>query len=348
MVTEISKIPSPLLPDRHRQHELFICEIADAVLKDDMASMEHPIFSLSTKPDNTIRSYEHGDVELTVEPSARGMATIYDKDILIYAISKLMKAKAEGSPINRKVAFTAYDFLVFSNRMTNGNAYEGLKDAMSRLDGTRLRTTIKTGGEEQWTAFGLIDGARIRKSDKTGRVVEWGVTLSEWLFNAVDADEVLTLHRDYFRLRKPLERRVYEIARKHCGHQDSWRISLELLLKKSGSQSPEKRFRQMIRHLAEHDHLPDYSVSYDAEMDTVVFSNRGMVKSPALLESDKWDGPLDSEIFDRARKAAPGWDVHRLETEWRGWLTENDIIPRRPEANFLKFCTTWYAKRGNP
>ncbi|MCA9184408.1 MAG: replication initiator protein A [Pirellulaceae bacterium] len=28
---------------------------------------------------------------------------------------------------------------------------------------------------------------------------------------------MLTLHRDYFRLRKPLERRVYEIARKHCG-----------------------------------------------------------------------------------------------------------------------------------
>ncbi|WP_443019818.1 replication initiator protein A [Sphingobium sp. CAP-1] len=28
---------------------------------------------------------------------------------------------------------------------------------------------------------------------------------------------MLTLNRRYFRLRKPLERRLYEIARKHCG-----------------------------------------------------------------------------------------------------------------------------------
>ena len=41
------------------------------------------------------------------------------------------------------------------------------------------------------------------------------VSLSDWMYNAVLGHEVLTLHRDYFRLRKPLERRVYEIARKH-------------------------------------------------------------------------------------------------------------------------------------
>ena len=69
------------------------------------------------------------------------------------------------------------------------------------------------------------------------------------MFNAIRAHEVLTLHRDYFRLRKPIERRVYELARKHCGQQDEWRVRVETLLKKSGSQSPEKRFRQMIRHL---------------------------------------------------------------------------------------------------
>jgi plasmid replication initiation protein len=44
-------------------------------------------------------------------------------------------------------------------------------------------------------------------------------TLSDWVFNAVAAREILTLSRDYFRLRKPLERRLYELARKHCGQQ---------------------------------------------------------------------------------------------------------------------------------
>ena len=58
------------------------------------------------------------------------------------------------------------------------------------------------------------------------------VVLSEWLYQSVLADEVLTLNKDYFRLRKPIERRLYEIARKHCGRQKQWKIGLELLHKK--------------------------------------------------------------------------------------------------------------------
>lgn len=52
-----------------------------------------------------------------------------------------------------------------------------------------------------------------------------------------------------------------------------------MLLKKTGSQSPEKRFWQMVRHLAEHDHLPDYTVEFDNERDQVIFRNRGTMKS---------------------------------------------------------------------
>ena len=42
---------SALLPQRHPNHDLFICDVLDAIPKDDMASMEHPIFSLATKAD---------------------------------------------------------------------------------------------------------------------------------------------------------------------------------------------------------------------------------------------------------------------------------------------------------
>lgn len=40
------------------------------------------------------------------------------------------------------------------------------------------------------------------------------IKLSDWVFNAIEHQEVLTLHRNYFRLRKPLERRMYELARR--------------------------------------------------------------------------------------------------------------------------------------
>ena len=85
---------------------------------------------------------------------------------------------------------------------------------------------------------------------------------------------MLTLHRDYFRLRKPLERRVYEIARKHCGRQAEWRIGLETLLKKSGSTSPRRVFRKMIRDMAAEDGLPDYALSL-ADGDVVLVRARG-------------------------------------------------------------------------
>src|SRR3546814_9201002 len=39
---------TPLLPVRHPNQDLFICDVLDAIPKDDMASMEHPVFSLST------------------------------------------------------------------------------------------------------------------------------------------------------------------------------------------------------------------------------------------------------------------------------------------------------------
>lgn len=55
------------------------------------------------------------------------------------------------------------------------------------------------------------------------------LVLSEWLYRAILGREVLTLNRDYFRLSGELERRLYELARKHCGHQSRWTISLPVL-----------------------------------------------------------------------------------------------------------------------
>ena len=67
--------------------------------------------------------------------------------------------------------------------------------------------------------FSLIDRARITRQTREGRMMDVEITLSDWVFNAIQSNEVLTLNRDYFRLRKPLERRIYELARKHCGRQ---------------------------------------------------------------------------------------------------------------------------------
>ena len=310
-----------------------------------MAQMEHPFYSLSKKPETAIRRYEHNGNWLQITPSVKGQATIYDKDILIYCISQLMAKTKKGEPISPRVRISSRELLIFANRGTAGKDYMALAEAMDRLAGTRISTNIRTGDEEQYDTFGLIDAASIRrKHGLDGRLLWCEVKLSDWVFNAIRSQEVLTLHRDYFRLRKPIERRVYEIARKHCGQQDEWRVGLLTLLKKTGSQSPDKRFRQMIRHLVEHDHLPDYSVSFDTETDMVTFRNRGSM--PSSLPSAVWEGRLDPEVYNDAREAAPSWDVYYLEREWRRWLGGNEIEPKMPARHFVKFCQSWYEKRG--
>lgn len=351
MVIETPNPPAygPLLPDRHPQNDLFICDVADAVLKDVLAQMEHPFYSLSKRPETAIRRYEHNGNWVEITPSVKGLATIYDKDILIYCISQIMAKLRNGEKVSQRVRINSRDLLIFTNRGTAGKDYGALAEALDRLAGTRISTNVRTGDEEQFDTFGLIDAASIRrKHGLDGRLLWCEVKLSDWVFSAIRANEVLTLHPNYFRLRKPLERRVYEIARKHCGHQPSWKIRLELLLKKSGSQSPLKRFREMIRHLVAHDHLPDYSVTYDPESDTVTFRNRGALLALAEPETEPWRGRLDPEVLHDARQLAPGWDIHHLEAEWRRWLGENEIEPRAPERHFLKFVHSWFERRGRP
>src|SRR3546814_18860649 len=63
---------TPLLPVRHPNQALFICDVLDAIPKADMASMEHPEFSLSTKPDNRTRRYDHNGTTTEINPSGTG------------------------------------------------------------------------------------------------------------------------------------------------------------------------------------------------------------------------------------------------------------------------------------
>jgi plasmid replication initiation protein len=332
-----------LSPDRYPQHDLFICDVADAVFKDVMQQMEHPFYSLSKKPETKIRRYEHNGNWFEVTPSVKGLATIYDKDILIYCISQLMGAKRRGEQINKRVRINSRDLLIFTNRGTAGKDYKALVEAIDRLGGTRISTNIRTADEEQYDTFGLIEAGSIRrKHGLNGRLLWCEVVLSDWVFNAINAQEVLTLHRDYFRLRKPIERRIYELARKHCGNQEQFICSLSVLHKKSGSCSSLREFRRAVRHLAEHDHLPDYSVRLGEDKDQVIFINRGTVTAysdqPELPSI-----PLSPKTYEEAKRVCPGWDIYHIEQEWRSWMTEQ---PRNADAAFIGFCVKWYEKRG--
>ncbi len=283
----IQEKQSHLTPKKHKQLDFFIADLFDAMsFRDDIASMEHPLFALKAG-DSRLRVYEHNGIKIEVSAAHRGIATIHDKDIWIYCISKLMQAMYEGEEISQAIRFTAYDFLITTNRNIGGRNYKLLADALERLKGTVITTSIETANHREKSGFGLIDSWRIIEKDKsTGRMLNLEVTLPNWLYRSVTSKAVLTISPDYFRLRKPLDRRIYELARKHCGHQAEFRINLDLLHKKTGVTDVLRNFRVAIRSLAESNELPDYFVQYDSKKDIVTFKNR----NAKIYIKDLFDG----------------------------------------------------------
>jgi plasmid replication initiation protein len=278
------------------QGDLFRCDITNWPLKDDLATMEFPIFSLAKNKDLETREYRRGNRVVKVIPSSVGAATVFDKDLLLYIASQLVEAKNQGKPTSRTVVIDSCDFLIGTERGDGRASFERIVDLLNRLRGTTIQTNIETGGIIQTEGFGLIDGYKIshekrrtvKETDERGkevtrhisRVLQFSVTVSEWLYNGLMNYEVLTLDHDYFRLTRSIERRLYEIARKHCGEQPVWKINIDLLAEKIGTRVSRAKFREELRQILKADTLPEYRIALDttAKPTDVVFYTRNSGK----------------------------------------------------------------------
>lgn len=280
--------------------------------------------------------YEHNGNTVTIKPSYDGLPTIHDKDILLYCASYLRAAIIKGDIPSRTIRFVAYDFFISTNRKADGDTYQRFRNSLNRLRGTTINTNIKTGGYSIEEGFGLIDAWRAVKEDESGRVIAAEIRVSEWFYNAILANELLTINKDYFRIRKPLERRLYEIARKHCGDAPSFQIGLDKLHKKVGTTAPIRKLRFNLRAVEKTNHLPDYDVFL--EDDIVTFSNRNWKKPDTLLGNPFFRPLLKLDTYEKARLAAPGWDIYALEAEWHEWIKKKGTPPKRPDSAFVGFC----------
>jgi plasmid replication initiation protein len=241
----------------------------------------------------------------------------------------------QGETPSRTMRFTAYDFLIAIGRSISGDSYQRFRESLDRLQGVVINTNIKTGRFRIEEGFGLIDAWRAVKEDDTGRVIAVEIELSKWLYNAILANELLTISPDYFQLRKPIERRIYEIARKHCGSQELFKIGLEKLQLKVGSGSAKKEFRRSIREIVTDNHLPDYEIALSND-DNLTFTNRDK-KHLATVRQTGFI-LLKPETYEKAKLAAPGWDIHALEQQWREWIAKKKEPPKRPDTAFIAFC----------
>ena len=343
-----------LTPARYRPG-LFSVDVSSISIKDANQQLEHPIFTLSKKPDTEIRKYEDGNGNrLEVIPSTFGRPTIWDKDLLIFAISHIVDRQKRGEEISRRIRFHTFDVIEFCQRTKGGSAYARIDRALTRLAGALLKTNIRTGGIETTKGFHIIDDFDIKRQydEPDGRLIYCEFTISDWLFRVIQSEkELLTLHPDYFRLRRALDRRLYEIARKHCGRQAEWSIRIEKLQHKSGSGSELREFRRSLRRLAGgHGDLLEYDLSLRAGrggQELVVFRRR----EGGYLERDPTVRPAgevqlaDSVAAEARRRCGNDVDLAAAERDWQSWMAKKQIRPVNPEAMFLAFLETWTESR---
>ncbi len=265
MAALLSDLTADELVGPGEQADMFVDSVLSAPLRNDRVTMEFPFFALQKRPLLTPIVYKDSNVSIRISPGERGVATIWDKDVLIY-LSSLINARIErGEDVSRTVRIAAYDLLRVTRRHTGKNGYQEIYDALFRLRSTTITTDIQSGGERETRGFGWIDSFRIlTKENRAGNRVMQGleITLNDWTFRALVKDRrVLAINPAYFDLTGGLERRLYEVARKYVGRQSEWRVSLTLLAKKCGTmQRSLRRFKFDLKALAALDRLPDYEM----------------------------------------------------------------------------------------
>ncbi|MCB1971703.1 MAG: replication initiator protein A [Geminicoccaceae bacterium] len=273
------------------QVDLFLDSLINAPIKDDRALMEFPFFSLQKTPRLKPLVYDDGEVKVEVRPGDRGIATIWDKDVLIYIASIINDRLERGMPVEKTIRFNAHNLLKVTGRSNGKRAYELLLDAMFRLRSTTIVTTIASDEVKERRGFGWIETFRVlERKNRGGKQIMTAceITLNDWMFRAIVKDRrVLTIDSGYFKLSMGLKRRLYELARKHCGRQQRWVISLPKLIEKCGSVLEPRFFKPQLRRVIEDDDLPEYHIAMSFDPKTKADAENGGFESRRWASNER-------------------------------------------------------------
>jgi plasmid replication initiation protein len=267
-------------------------------IRGERSLMAFPFFALSKNAWMKPLSYNHASVSIEVRPSANGVATIYDKEIVLY-IASLMAAKIEaGEDVAQDFVFTAHDLFSVTGANHSARSYARLSEALERLQGTQIKTNIEAGGEGEEGFFSWLSEARLHYTKtRTGerRLKAVKVRLCDWLYRAILRDrQVLNYATAYFQL-GPIERRIYEVARA-TAEEGRLEVDLATFRLQIGYQNPLPNFRSALKGIAGSDLIPDYHVELaeDAEAAPEPEGKRGRRASPVrvvITARSDGDGP---------------------------------------------------------
>lgn len=265
----VSSVRKPPLNDA--QPDLLVPRIYDVGTRDCRSIMDVAVYRLSKKYKraNDAIHYELPDGHVTVSSGAAGMASVWDYDIVLMAVSYLTEAmdlyRAGRGPMPSRV-FRPHvaDVLKFCKRPDGGKGRDDLVDICLRLNTTHIamRRTAQTKngktitiseGEPLISRYKIIENAK-----KKPEFIE--IEIANWMFQEVTGGktpDVLSVSPDYFLIEPGIGRFIYRLARRAAG-KTSAKWSFKTIYEHSGSLGTFKEFCRGLREIIAADDLPDY------------------------------------------------------------------------------------------
>ena len=283
------------------QGELFLLDSPlHGEIRGERSLMAFPFFALSKNAWMKPLTYQADQVSIEVRPSASGVATIYDKEIVLY-IASLMAAKIEaGEEVAQDFVFTAHDLFNVTGSNYSARSYGRLSDALERLQGTQIKTNIEAGGEGEEGFFSWLSEAKLHYiKTRTGerRLKAVKARLCDWLYRAILLDRhVLDYATAYFQL-GPIERRIYEVARS-TNDGEGMDLDLATFRLQIGYQNPLANFRAALRQIAGTDAIPGYHIELaETSAETAADpSRRGRKTNPMRVVITKVPTQIDATV----------------------------------------------------
>lgn len=291
-------------PEGDAQADIFVPLLYDVATKDSRSIMDVAVFRLSKKDkrvNETIR-YERVDGYVEVVSGEAGMASVWDYDIVLMAISHLNDAmnlykQGRGEKPSRIFRPHVSEILKFCRRSDGGRQYEEIEGALKRLSTTFVEvvtTTQAKGKRATRTAkgVGLINSYETVSYADNGRLTSVSIEIPQWLYNEVvevKSPAVLTVHPEYFLIEPGIGRFLYRLARRAAGKgRAKW--SFQTIYERSGSTGTFKKFTFTLRGLITANDLPEYILGEEKGLSGPQLVMMHRDADVALLEEFSEDG----------------------------------------------------------
>jgi hypothetical protein len=259
--------------------------------------LEAPLYAPSKIPPKEPFTYKDSKFEFTINTTLNtpGLPTIFDQDVIIYVTSVILaernqlkkyphsRASARTDPKREgTIFFSTADYCEFTKRTyidpKTGRKrypnYRRVKHQLDRLGQTFLSFSVDDPKikRTQGTASLLSMHDIQRHNEDQDTLTSCRLTLTPWLIDAIDANQVVRLDDRYFHLIRPFDRAIYQLYKRHAGDKRRQPLTLDMLYHKGGFRSPFARFKHMMGqfHARHHGRFIDYAHAYNPKRNEVV------------------------------------------------------------------------------